>query len=263
MPVMAENSFLYALVSVVVVSFISLAGIFTLSLRAETLRRFVFFMVSVAVGAFFGDALIHLIPESLEAIEDTSTVSLAVLAGIFSFFALEKFLHWHHEHGKSEETEDMGHTHEARVKPLGYLVLISDAVHNFIDGIVIGVSFLVSVPLGIATAAAIALHEIPSEISDFGLLLHAGFSKAKALWMNFLSAITAILGTILAFLIGGSAESFVPLALAFGGGFFIYIAGSDLVPELHKTSGLRGSLIQIVAILIGVGIMYALLFIEA
>src|SRR3989338_5519222 len=147
--------YIYTFGSVVAVSLISFAGIFTLSLKEEVLRKYIFIFISIAVGALLGDAFIHLIPESFEESSSTILTSVLVISGILFFFVLEKFLHWHH-HGEDKE--------DSYIHPVGKLVLFSDGIHNFIDGIIIGASFLVSVPVGLATTTAVILHEIPQEI---------------------------------------------------------------------------------------------------
>lgn len=259
--------YIYALLSVFIVSLISLVGIFTLSLNESLLRKYIFLLTSLAVGALFGDAFVHLIPQAFEQSTNPSLISLALLLGIITFFVLEKFLHWHH-HTNEEETHKHEHeqlldeNHAHKMKPLGVLVLTSDSVHNFIDGVVIGVSYLVSVEVGIATTIAVILHEIPQEISDFGLLLHAGFSRMRAIFLNFATALFAVLGTMIALSLQTISGEVLALIAAFAAGNFIYIAGSDLVPELHKTVSLRRSLIQFVAVITGIALMFALLLFE-
>jgi len=246
--------YLYAFGSVLVVSLISLVGIVTLSLQKQVLHRSVMILVSLAVGALLGDAFIYLIPEAFEAFGNAVLVSSILIVSIFVFFVLEKFLHWHH-HARGEEQKETVHT-------TGRMILISDGVHNFIDGLIIGGSYLVGIEVGIATTLAVLLHEIPQEMANFGLLVHAGFSKGKALLYNLLSAATAFIGAavILAGLVPESSLSSVILPIAAGG--FIYIAGSDLVPELNKKTGLRQSLWQFFMIIAGVGIMYLLTLVE-
>lgn len=251
----------YAFTSVIVVSLISFVGIITLSLNERVLKKSIFWIVSLAVGALFGDAIIHLIPQAFDKIENPANVSLLILIGIVSFFALEKFLRWRHTHEHDCTTEDCP-PESNRVRPLGFLIITSDSIHNLIDGIIIGASYLISIEVGIATTLAIIIHEIPQEINDFVILVHAGFSKGKALLLNFLSALFAIGGVFTALMLGGANEAFVAGAVAFAAGGFLYIAGSDLVPELHKTSDIKRSLQQFVAILIGIGIMFALLAFE-
>lgn len=245
--------YLYTFVSVIIVSIISFVGAFTLSLKEELLRKYIFIFISIAVGALLGDALIHLIPEALENSQSGVLASVLVIAGIFIFFILEKFLHWHH-HG--EDTDDN------YVHPVGKLVLFSDGVHNFMDGIIIAVSFLVSIPVGIATTIAVILHEIPQEIGDFGVLLHSGYTKQKALWLNFLSALSAILGAVVLFTISGSAHIATTYFLPLAAGGFIYIAVADLIPELHKTKEMNHSIMQILAVMLGVLAMVALTYLE-
>jgi zinc and cadmium transporter len=252
---------LYAFISVIIVSLISLVGIITLSLQDRLLKKSIFWLVSIAVGALFGDAIIHLIPEAFESIENPANVSLFILAGIISFLVLEKFLRWRHSHDHDCGEEECS-PERNRVKPLGFLIITSDSVHNLIDGIIIGASYLVSIEVGIATTLAIIMHEIPQEINDFVLLIHAGFSKIKALLLNFISALFAVIGVVVSFIVGSASETFIPLSIAFAAGGFLYIAGSDLVPELHKTSDIKRSFQQLIAILIGIGIMFALLAFE-
>jgi len=250
------SALLMSLLAVGAVSLISLIGIATLSLKQDLLRRMLFLLISLAAGALLGDAFIHLIPEAFEEAEPL-LVSGVILAGFFTFFVLEKFLHWHHSHGDDEFSPE-----HAKIHPVGHLVILSDGMHNLIDGIAIGAAFLISTEVGIATTIAIALHEIPQEIGDFGLLLHAGFSRAKALMMNFFSALTAFLGVGLVFWLAESIEVATPLIAAFAAGNFIYIAAADLVPELHKTTGARKSTLQFVTILIGLAAMVMLLGLE-
>ncbi len=244
--------YFYSIVSVLIVSALSLIGIFTLTLKQDLLQKYLFVVVSLAVGALLGDAFIHLIPEAFEELQNPLYLSLSILGGIFIFFILEKFLHWHHHEG----------IHDHHNHALGSLVVVSDGVHNFIDGVVIGASYLVSIPLGIATTLAVILHEIPQEVGDFGVLLHAGYTKAKALWLNFISALFSVLGVIVAILLGNSASSLVIWLLPITAGGFIYIAMADLIPELQKTKRVTYSLIQLISIFVGIGLMVLLIFIE-
>lgn len=245
-----------SMLAVFTVSLISLIGLFTLSFKESALRGVLFLLISLAAGALLGDAFIHLLPEAFAEAGSTAT-SIFVLAGILSFLMLEKFLHWHHSHG-DDSSEEHANSH-----PLGHLVIVSDGVHNLVDGIAIGAAFLVSPEIGIATTLAIALHEIPQEIGDFGLLLHAGFSRTKALLMNFVSALTAFVGVGIAFWLAETSETLIPLIAAFAAGNFIYIALADLVPELHKTVGGKRSIAQFIVILLGLGAMIGLTQIEA
>lgn len=245
--------YLYTFISVAIVGLISFVGILALSLKEEVMRKYIFLFISIAVGALLGDAFIHLIPEAFENSANVVLTSVLVIAGIFFFFILEKFLHWHH-HG--EDTDDN------YVHPVGKLILFSDGVHNFVDGIIIAVSFLVSIPVGIATTIAVILHEIPQEIGDFGVLLHSGYTKKRALWLNFLSALAAVLGAIILFTLGASVEAAYMWFLPLAAGGFIYIAVADLIPELHKTKELKYSVMQILAVFSGVLAMVLLTYLE-
>lgn len=247
---------LQSIIAVGAVSLVSLVGLAALSLRKDLLQRGVFLLIALAAGALLGDAFIHLIPDAFEA-ADPLLVSSLVLAGILAFFVLEKFLHWHHHHG-----DDAFAPEHANVHPVGSLVIVSDSVHNFIDGLAIGAAFLISPEVGIATTIAIVLHELPQEVGDFGILIHAGYSRVKALVVNFFSALTAFLGLGLVFVLSGTYDVAAPLITAFAAGNFIYIAMADIVPELQKTTRLKKSVLQVVALLIGMGAMVGLVFME-
>ncbi len=247
------TTYIYAFGSVAIISLLSLVGIFALSLKEELLKKYIFIFISLAIGSLLGDAFIHLIPEALENSVNKSLTGLLIISGILIFFILEKFLHWHH-HG---EDKDKTHIH-----PVGKLVLISDGVHNFIDGIIIGVSFLVSIPIGLATTLAVMMHEIPQEIGDYAVLLHSGYSRARALWLNFLSAMLALAGLVLALILNAKMESLIEFVLPIAAGGFIYIAIADLIPELHKTKSAKNSFIQIITIMIGVLLMLSLTLLE-
>jgi zinc and cadmium transporter len=206
------------------------------------------------VGGLFGDAFIHLIPEAIEESGFGTSISLLILLGILSSFVVEKFLQWRHCHIPTSSE----HPHS-----FAYMNLFGDAVHNLIDGLIVGGSYLASIPIGISTTLAVILHEIPQELGDFGVLIHGGFNKKKALWFNFLTALTAILGAIIAFVVGTTLEGFIPLLIPFAAGNFIYIAGSDLIPELRKDEpNLKKATLQVVSITLGVVIMLLVLLLE-
>ena len=245
--------YIYAFVSVIIVSMVSLIGVFSISLKEEVVKKYVSLFISLAVGALLGDAFIHLIPEAFESSFSPAVVGLLTISGILVFFIIEKFLHWHH-HGEDKE--------ETQIHPVGRLLLFTDGFHNLIDGVIIGVSFLVSIPIGIATTLAVVLHEIPQEIGDFAVLIHSGYDRKRALWLNFFSALTAILGVAIALLFGGLAEAFTLWVLPIAAGGFIYIAVADLIPELQKTKKLKYSALQFLMVIAGVLAMLALVLIE-
>ena len=246
-------TYVYALISVTIVSLVSFVGIFMLSLQEEKLRKYLFAFISLAIGALLGDAFIHLIPEAFENSSNTSITSGLIIVGILIFFILEKFLHWHH-HGEDKE--------KTHIHPVGQLVLFSDGVHNLMDGIIIGASFLVNIPVGLATTLAVILHEIPQEIGDFAVLLHSGYTKSRALWLNFVSALLAFVGVIIALILGEITKTFTIWVLPIAAGGFIYIAIADLIPELHKTKKVKYSIAEFIVIIIGVLAMFALVLFE-
>ena len=257
---------LYTIVSVIIVSLISLAGIVALAMREHWLRRTLALLVSFAVGALLGDALFHLLPATIEESGGLTTkMSMAILVGIFAFFVLEKLVIWQHCHTDSLHAHDPHHTDKLcrhHVHPVAYNNLIGDAIHNLIDGSIIAAAYMADFGVGIATTIAVILHEIPQEIGDFGILIHGGLSRGKAIFLNFLTALTAILGAIVTLLVGQRLTSVVDLLIPFTVGAFLYIASSDLIPELHKETKPWRSLLQIVALVAGLAVMYALLGLE-
>ncbi len=244
----------YAIVSVFIVSFVSLVGVLTLSLSDSNLKKILLYLVSFSAGALLGDAFIHLLPEAVAVNGFTLQVSFAILLGILFSFVVEAFLQWIHCHLPNSKR----HIHT-----FAYMNLLGDAAHNFLDGLIIGASYIVSIPVGVATTIAVVFHEIPQEIGDFGVLIHGGFSKPKAIFYNFLTALTSVLGVIISLLLAQRLEGFTSLFVPFAAGGFIYIAGSDLIPELHRgePNSLR-SFLQLVCLFAGIGVMVLLLFFE-
>ncbi|MEK6936932.1 MAG: ZIP family metal transporter [Nanoarchaeota archaeon] len=243
----------YTLASVILVSLISLLGVITLSLNVKRLSKILLFLVSLSAGTLLGDAFIHLLPEVVEEFEFGIEVSLYVILGMLIFFIIEKFIHWTHCH----EPVSKKHVHS-----FGVMNLIGDGLHNFGDGVLIAGSYLVNFQLGMATTIAVVLHEIPQEISDFGVLIHSGFTTKKAVLYNVLSAVAAIIGALISLYLGGLFENYNLLLLPLTAGGFIYIAAADLIPELHKERDGARSIMQLIGIIIGVGIMVALIALE-
>jgi zinc and cadmium transporter len=242
-----------AIISVIIVSAISLIGILFLWVTDKKLKKAFTYLVSFAVGGLLGDVFLHLMPEIIETGFETST-ALILIAGILSSFAVERFLQWRHCHIPTSGE----HPHS-----FAYMNLFGDSVHNLIDGLIIGGSYLASIPLGIATTIAVIFHEIPQEMGDFGVLIYGGFTKKKALLFNFLTALTAVLGAVIALALGSSTQGFVPLLVPFAAGNFIYIAGSDLIPELRKdTPELKKSALQLMSLVLGIVPMMLLLLLE-
>lgn len=245
----------YALGSVILVSIISLVGVFFLAADNTRLQKMLLFLVSFAIGGLTGDAFIHLIPEAFKELGPKLSTSLFIILGMLLFFGLEKAIRWHHSHNISAS--------EQHVHPVATLNIIGDGVHNFIDGLLIGATYMVSIPIGLTTTVAVILHEIPQEIGDFGVLVHAGLSAKKALLLNFASALTSVLGTILALSIGPHLQTFSLVMLPITAGGFIYIAGSDLVPEVQQESGSLGiNLGHFVTIMLGIALMALLVIFD-
>lgn len=246
---------LYGIWSVLVVSLVSLVGVATLWWKTAFLKKIVIFLVSLSAWALLWDVFLHLLPELIEETGFTLVSSLVILWGILFGFVVEKILHRRHCH---IPTWTHGHTH-----PLALMNLVWDAMHNLIDGLIIGASYLVGIEVWIATTIAVMLHEIPQEIGDFGVLIHGWFSVKKALVVNFMTALTAIVWLVGALLLGHYIEGvhayLIPVAI----GMFIYIAWSDLIPEMHKETKWRQSLAQIMFFLMGIGFMALMLLLES
>lgn len=244
---------LWILGSLVVVSLVSCIGILTIGIRTQVLNKYILLLVSLSAGALLGDTFFHLLPEYIETYWYTPMAAWRIVGGIVFGLVIEKVIHRRHCHIQTSHD----HPH-----PFAYMNLVGDMLHNFIDGLIVGASYLVSVEVGIATTLAVLLHEVPQEIWDFGVLVHGGFSKKKALLLNFLTALTAIVGWIVAYTLSDALPMMQEVLVPFTIGSFLYIAWSDLIPEMHKELCLSAALRNILWFCLGVLIMYALLFTE-
>lgn len=240
------NTLAYILGSTILVSLLSLVCIFLLFLKKK-LESLLLVLVSFAVGGLLGGAFLHLLPESISI---GLSAFMYAIYGIILFFILERFLYWHHCH-KSK----------CKVHTFTYLNLVGDGIHNFIDGMIIAAGFITSIPLGIASTLAIVFHEIPQEIGDFAILIYGGVRRLKALLYNFLTALTAVVGALFTYFFATSFENLTAFLLPFAAGGFIYIAMSDLMPELQKEKDLSKSSIQFISLLMGIGVMLILKFV--
>lgn len=221
---------LYGFLSIIGVSLISLVGAILFFVSKDKLKKVLPYLVSLSAGALIGDAALHLLPEAFADGESGTVVGASILGGFFIFLLLEHVLHWHHSHDGEEGVHDHG-------SHIGALVSVADAVHNFIDGVIIAISFSLGIEVGFATTIAVVLHEVPQEIGDMGLMMYAGWSKAKAILFNFISACFAILGFVLVIVFEQSSvliQVALPYLLAMAAGGFIYIAVADLIPELRR-----------------------------
>lgn len=250
----------FAFLSVTAVSAVSLGGLLTLSMSEVRVRRLATFFVSFAVGALLGDTFIHLVPAIFAGARgpDALRASLLILGGILLFFIVEKLLR--HQHGLLHRH----HHHEAVERPeLAAVNVLGDAIHNYIDGLLIGASWLVSPALGISTTLAVLLHEIPQELGDFGILIHSGLSVRQATLLNVASAAVAILGTATAVVAGAVAHQHVTEVLVpVTAGGFVYIAAADLIPELQHDRSLRALAVQTALISGGIVVMALLAFVD-
>ena len=234
----------WILASTFLVSLISLIGIFTFLLKEKQLHRILFYLIGFSAGALIGGAFLHILPESLELNSSTFVFSW-LIGGIVLFYVMERYFFWRHCHEEGQ----------CKVHSFTYLNLIGDGFHNFLDGMIIAASFMVSIHVGIVTTLAVIFHEIPQELGDFGVLIYGGFSKSKALLCNFISALAAMAGALVGYFIAGAASGFSSIILPLTAGGFIYIATSDLIPELHKESDLKRSTLAFAAFLCGIGFM--------
>ena len=244
---------IYVLISSFIVSLIALIGLILAPIKLEKLRKVLIYFVGFSAGALLGGAFFHLLPELIDERGFTFTISALLVGGIVLFFVIEKIIHWHHNLVPFEKE----HTH-----PLAIMSLVGGSIHNLLDGLVIGTSFLINIPAGIAITTAVALHKIPKEMGWFGILVHGGFTKAKAIAYSYASSLFTIIGALFAVILSNYLENIQYFIIPIAVGGFIYLAGSDLIPELHKEPGLMRSILQLITILLGILIMAVLLFIN-
>lgn len=247
----------YILVFTFLGSIASLAGGLFLLSRKELVGKISHYLYSFAAGVLLGTAFFDLLPEAFGEIEHLAedgiivetNIFLWTFIGIIIFFFLVRFLHWFHHHDEHFKDEP---------KQTVPLIVVGDTVHNFIDGLIIAASFFVSVPLGIVTAIAVAIHEIPQEIGDFAILMKKGMPKKKIIQINLFSAAAAMVGALIMYFLGESVESMLPMFLALTAGFFIYIATADLIPEIHKEDNQRVAFTEAILLVIGAFTVYGL-----
>ncbi len=239
----------YIILTTFAIALIAFIGVFALAMKEQLLNKILIILVSLSAGALMGGAFLHLLPESIEK-SGNADILIFVLVGFVLFFIIEKVLHWRHCHkGKCD------------VHTFHYMNLIGDSVHNFIDGLIISASFIISIPLGFTTTIAIAAHEIPQEIGDFGVLIYGGFEKKKAIVLNFIVALTVVAGGVVGYFISKSIEQVAVYLLPFAAGGFIYIAATDLVPEIKKELDIKKSMATIFVFICGILIMWLVKFV--
>ena len=238
------------ILSTVIISLLSFLGVLTLAFKKQTLNKILFYLVSLSIGGLMGGAFLHLLPE---AVEETNSINvfLYALLGFFLFLIIEKVIHWRH-----------CHKNDCTIHSFAYMNLIGDGVHNFIDGLIIAAAFLTNFGVGIASTIAIFLHEVPQEIGDFGVLVYGGVERKKALFYNFLTALTAVAGGIIGYYLLSYTQAFSAFLIPAAAGGFVYIAASDLIPEIRKENSVKKSILNFAIIFLGVLAMYALRFLE-
>lgn len=242
---------LWIIFSTLLVGVVGVVFAFILFIYATKLsERMLFLFVALSAGALLGATFFHLLPEITETANQN--IFFWVLAAFIFFFSIEKLLAWHHCHQPGG----------CVIHPFGYLNLFGDAIHNFLDGLMIAGAFSIAIPLGITATIAVLLHEIPQELGDFGVLLYAGFSKIKALFWNLCSALIAVLGGILGYYLGLSFESLTKILVALAAGGFLYIAASDLIPEIKKEVSGKITIATFIVFFIGITLMFVLRFLE-
>jgi zinc and cadmium transporter len=234
----------YILLATFIVSLISFVGVVSLALKDKILNKILLILIGLSAGALMGGAFLHLLPEAVEKSSGLD-VYLIVLVGFILFFLIEKVLHWRHCHKE-----------HCDVHTFHYMNLVGDSIHNFIDGLIMAASYIVSLPLGITTTIAIATHEIPQEIGDFGVLIYGGFSKKKAILLNFVVSLTAVVGGIVGFFVSSHLEDIALFILPFAAGGFIYIAATDLVPEIRKELDMKKYMMTLLVFICGILIMW-------
>jgi zinc and cadmium transporter len=239
------------------VALISLIGAFTLWIKPARLRVVLPLLVSLAVGVLLGDAFLHLIPEAVGSIGSVSQVCLYVLAGIVLFFAVEKVVRWRHRHDVFDPTTQGG-----AGNAMARMNLVGDAIHNFIDGVLIAGSFSVDPVVGATTTLALIAHEIPQEIGDVGALIHGGYSPRRAVFLNFMCALSVIAGVVFTLQVAQAADAAMPYLLPVAAGGFIYIATADFIPSLHSHRGFRHDSLQVATVAVGVFCMLAITVVE-
>jgi zinc and cadmium transporter len=223
-------------------SVLALSGSLTLLLPERAFDRVVPPLVALAAGTLIGGALLHMLPEAVAAMGNDLELYVWLVGGFVSFFVLEQFLHWHHCHRPISQHG-----------PLGYLILVADGAHNFIGGLAVAGAFLIDIRVGLVTWIAAAAHEIPQELGDFGILVHAGWSKRRALVFNFASALTFLIGGWVAYALSGAYE--ITWLLPFAAGNFLYIAAADLLPELTEYPEAARKLLLTTMFMLGLGLL--------
>jgi len=249
-----STTLIYIFGGILLCSALSVTGMLLFSIRHAWIEKSMLYVISFSTGALLGDVFLHMLPEMVEESTFLNQAWFLILGGVIASFILEKFIHWHHCHAMP----DAEHHHH----PVGIMSLVGDTLHNVIDGMLIAGAFMADTTLGIATTTAVIFHEIPQEISDYALLIYSGFSKGKALLFNAITTLSALIGAGLVIAFSNSIPNLEMYLIPLTAGNFLYIAGSDLIPELHKETAAKRSAGQLIWMLAGIGFMAALTMME-
>jgi zinc and cadmium transporter len=242
------------LIATFVVSLISLTGILALSLRDETLHKILFFLIAFSAGTIMGAALFDLLPEAVEHLG--SEISIYITAGFVTFYFLERFIFWYHGHGHHNDLKELDEVQS--IKGLAYLNILGNIIHNFIDGMIIAVSFNIDFSVGLATTIAVIFHELPQEMGNYGILIYTGFNKARALIVNFGAALSVVVGGVFAIFFLVTVEALSGTLMAFSTGAFLYLSASELIPELQEEDDFWKSLVQFGIFMLGLAVIWYL-----
>ena len=240
----------------VIVSLISMLGLLVLFVREKIMHKILWVLIAFSAGTILGTAYLELLPEALELV-GSSEAFIYITIGFVSFFFLERYIYW--SHGHSHEIEDAKSALDSRMtRNFAYLNVIGDGIHNFVDGMIIATSFLIDFKVGLAATIAVIFHELPQELGDYGILIYSGFKRNQALIINFMAALTVVLGGVFAIIFLEAVEALSGLLLAFSAGGFIYLAASELIPELQEEKRLSQSLIQFAIFILGIMMIFSL-----
>lgn len=243
---------LYAIISVILVSLVSVVSIIPMIFKRKASNKVLLVLLSLSAGSLIGGVFIHFFPEIIEEQGYNLSVALKIILGFMVFFVIEKLIHFHHNHVKIDKKDEEAHGHAYHLAPLN---LIGDAIHNLMDGMVIAGAYMSNTALGVAATVSVIFHEIPQEIADFGVLLYSGMSKLKAIFANFLSALASIIGAVFTLYLGSRIDSFHDFVIPFAAGNFLYIATTNLMPELHRHCKPLDTIIHILSISFGIFLM--------
>ena len=246
------TSTLYTILSTIVISLTGFIGFFTLSLSEKTLHRILFVLVSYSAGTILGAALFDLLPEAVELV-DEALVFPIVAAGFVFFLFLERVIYWYHGHGHENE-----HGEEKVTMGFAYLNLVGDFIHNFIDGMIIAAGFINGFVVGLTAAIAVLFHELPQEMGDYGILVYAGIERRRALALNFLAAVSVVVGGAFGSLFIASVEELGGWMVAFSAGAFLFLSASELIPEMLREDDRMRSVIQLAILVLGMLTIYSL-----